>query len=87
MATSPTFPAAPFALSPASASLCQVLFALKGNWLLNEKGAVAAVDGFALKPTDFARRVARIYANLGAGSHAEGLDGLEALIVDRQRLC
>lgn len=71
----------------AVASLCQVLFALKGNWLLNEKGAVAAVDGFALKPTDFARRVARIYANLGAGSHAEGLDGLEALIVDRQRLC
>ena len=71
----------------AVASLCQVLFALNGNWLLNEKGAVAAVDGFALKPADFSRRVAHLYADLGAGSHAAGLDGLEALVVDTQHLC
>jgi hypothetical protein len=71
----------------AVASLCQVLFALNGRWLLNEKGAVAAVDGFALKPTDFSRRVAHIYADLGAGSHAAGLDRLEALVVDTQHLC
>jgi hypothetical protein len=71
----------------AVASLCQVLFALNGKWLLNEKGAVAAVDGFALKPADFSRRVARIYADLGAGSHAAGLDHLEALVVDTQGLC
>jgi predicted nucleotidyltransferase len=71
----------------AVASLCQVLFALNGKWLLNEKGAVAAVDGFALKPVDFSRRVARIYADLGVGTASAGLDGLEALVVDTQRLC
>ena len=71
----------------AVASLCQVLFALNGHWLLNEKGAVAAVDGFALKPSDFSRRIARVYADLGAASHAAGLDRLEALVVETQRLC
>jgi predicted nucleotidyltransferase len=71
----------------AVASLCQALFALNGQWLLNEKGAVTAVDGFALQPADFSRRVARIYADLGAGSHAAGLDRLEALVVETQRLC
>ena len=71
----------------AVASLCQVLFALNGNWLLNEKGAVAAVDGFALRPANFSRRVGRVYADLGAGTHAEGLDRLEALVVETQRLC
>jgi hypothetical protein len=64
-----------------------VLFALNGSWLLNEKGAVAAVDGFTLKPADFSRRVARIYADLGAGAHAAGLDRLEALVVDTKHLC
>jgi predicted nucleotidyltransferase len=71
----------------AVASLCQALFAMNGQWLLNEKGAVTAVDGFALQPADFSRRVARIYADLGAGSHAAGLDRLEALVVETQRLC
>lgn len=71
----------------AVASLCQVLFALNGRWLLNEKGAVAAVDGFALKPADFPRRVGGVYADLGAGCHAAGLDRLDALVVETQRLC
>ena len=71
----------------AVASLCQVLFALNGNWLLNEKGAVTAVDGVAIKPTDFSRRVARLYADLGTGSHDAGLDCLKALVVETQRLC
>jgi Nucleotidyltransferase domain len=71
----------------AVANPCQVLFALNGNWLLNEKGAVAAVDGFALKPADFSQRIGRVYADLGAGSHAAGLDRLEALVVETQRLC
>lgn len=71
----------------AVASLCQVLFAMNGSWLLNEKGAVAAVDGFVLKPAGFSQRIARVYADLGAGSHAAGLDRLEALVVETQRLC
>ncbi|MPZ30165.1 MAG: hypothetical protein GEV13_04060 [Rhodospirillales bacterium] len=70
----------------AVASLCQVLFALNGRWLLNEKGAVAAVDGFALKPADFSRSVARLYADLGAGRAAAALDRLETLIGETERL-
>jgi predicted nucleotidyltransferase len=70
----------------AIACLCQTLFALNGIYLLNEKGAVAAVDGFALKPADFARRVAGIFADLGAGAHAASLDRLDELIVETRRL-
>jgi hypothetical protein len=70
----------------AIACLCQTLFALNGIYLLNEKGAVAAVNGFALKPADFARRVAGIFADLGAGAHAASLDRLDELIVEAQRL-
>jgi predicted nucleotidyltransferase len=70
----------------AVACLCQTLFALNGVYLLNEKGAVAAVDGFALKPGDFARRVAGIFADLGSGAHAASLDRLDALIVETRRL-
>jgi predicted nucleotidyltransferase len=64
----------------AVACLCQTLFALNGVWLLNEKGAVPAVDGLAHKPAHFARRVQDIYAELGAGAHAAALDRLESLI-------
>jgi hypothetical protein len=70
----------------AIAGLCQVLFALNGNWLLNEKGAVAVVDGLALKPADFSRAVAHIYAGLGAGKLVAVLDGLEALVAETKRL-
>ena len=70
----------------AVASLCRTLFALNGVWLLNEKGAVAAVDGFARKPADFSRRVARLYADLGSGASAAALDRLEALLAETQSL-
>lgn len=70
----------------AVACLCQALFALNEVYLLNEKGAVAAVDGFARKPADFSVRVARLYADLGSGSHAGGLDRLEALIAETRAL-
>ena len=70
----------------AVACLCQTLFALNGVYLVNEKGAVAAVDGFALRPADFAARVRQLFADLGAGAHAAGLDRLEALIVETRGL-
>ena len=78
-ATSPTWRAAP---SAPIACLCQTLFALNGVYLLNEKGAVAAVDGFALSPPGFAKRVAHLFADLGSGKHAAGLDCLQALITE-----
>jgi predicted nucleotidyltransferase len=70
----------------AIACLCQTLFALNGVYLLNEKGAVAAADGFALSPPDFARRVASLFADLGSGNHAAGLDHLQELIVETRGL-
>jgi predicted nucleotidyltransferase len=66
----------------AVACLCQTLFALNGVYLLNEKGAVAAADGFARRPMDFATRVTRLFADLGSGAHAAGLDRLDELIVE-----
>lgn len=68
------------------ACLCQTLFALNGVYLLNEKGAVAAVDGFARRPHDFANRVAALFAELGRGAHAAALDQLDALIADATEL-
>ena len=70
----------------AIACLCQTLFALNGVYLLNEKGAVAAVEGFAHRPVDFARRVAAVFADLGAGASAGGLDRLDALVVETRAL-
>lgn len=62
------------------ACLCQTIFALNGVYLLNEKGAVTAVDGFRRRPADFAHRVAGLHADLGRGAHVAALDQLEALI-------
>jgi hypothetical protein len=70
----------------AVACLCQVLFAANGRWLLNEKGAVAAVQGFASKPADFAADVERVYADLGAGKLVAALDRLETLIAETAQL-
>ena len=66
----------------AIACLCQTLFAVNGVYLLNEKGAVAAVDGFALAPSGFAARVAAVFADLGSGVPAAALDRLQELIVE-----
>lgn len=41
------------------ACLTQTLFALNREWLSNEKGAVARIETFALRPADFARLVAQ----------------------------
>src|SRR5262245_13062270 len=70
----------------AVACLCQTLFALNGVYLLNEKGAVAAVEGFAHRPVNFAHRVAAVFADLGAGASTRGLDKLDALVVETRAL-
>ena len=66
--------------------MCQTLFAVNGVYLLNEKGAVAAVDGFASKPADFGTRVAAVYADLGSGAHAAALARLETLVSETAAL-
>jgi predicted nucleotidyltransferase len=70
----------------AIACLCQTLFALNGIYLLNEKGAVAAVERLARRPADFASRVAAVFAGLAAGAAVDGLDRLEGLIVETRAL-
>jgi hypothetical protein len=70
----------------AVACLCQTLFAMNGVYLLNEKGAVAAVGGFARKPPDFPGRITAIYADLGTGAHAAALAHLEALVSETAAL-
>jgi len=64
----------------AVACLCQVLFALNGRNLLNEKGAVAAAGDLARRPADFAARVTAVYADLGAGAPAGALQRLGELV-------
>jgi hypothetical protein len=64
----------------AVASLCQVLCALNGEYLLNEKGAVAFCDRLPGRPQAFAGRVASIYRLLGTGAPAGALEVLEGLV-------
>jgi hypothetical protein len=64
----------------AVASLCQVLAALNGEYLLNEKGAVAFCEHLAQRPKDFATRVATVYRTAGTGLPAGALDVLDGLV-------
>jgi hypothetical protein len=64
------------------ACLCQVIFALNGRYLVNEKGAVARVEQFACRPTDFGNRVAAGYRQMGAGAAPAALATFQALLTD-----
>jgi predicted nucleotidyltransferase len=48
------------------ACMNQVLFALNEDYLLNEKGAVAVANTFAICPSDYQQRVERAFALLAA---------------------
>jgi predicted nucleotidyltransferase len=50
--------------------MLQVLFALNKEYWMNEKGALAITDRFALKPADFRNRVGEIYKLLDASPEA-----------------
>ena len=50
--------------------MLQVLFALNKEYWLNEKGALAITDRFAIKPADFRNRVGEIYRLLDASPEA-----------------
>jgi Nucleotidyltransferase domain len=64
------------------ACLCQVIFALNGKYLLNEKGAVARAEQFACRPTDFSNRVAAGYQQIGGGASPAALATFQALLAD-----
>jgi len=64
----------------AVASLCQVLCALNGEYLLNEKGAVAFVDRLPRAPENFAGRVETVYQVIASGNIAPAMTALESLV-------
>jgi len=64
------------------ACLCQVIFALNGKYLTNEKGAVARAEKFGCCPTDFGRRITAGYQEIGSGAPAAALATFNALLAD-----
>ncbi len=52
------------------ACMNQVLFALNGQYLLNEKGAVALADTFSISPHEYKRRVESAFKMLSADSES-----------------
>jgi hypothetical protein len=70
----------------AAACLCQVLFALNGRYMLNEKGAPAGVDSLALRPQEFGARVTAAFRDIGAGKAAAALDAFQAMVDETNTL-
>lgn len=65
------------------ACLVQVLFALNERYFLNEKGSVAAIDAFPLRPDGFSASVAGALGELG---HVGG-EQLDLLVHAIRQLC
>ncbi|MGN1288765.1 MAG: nucleotidyltransferase domain-containing protein [Bradyrhizobium sp.] len=63
----------------ALASVAQVLFALNGQYLINEKGALAQAGDFPVTVRDLAARVAEIWRQIGAADYAAALRTLRML--------
>lgn len=70
------------------ACLAQALFALNERYLMNEKGAVAAADGFSLAPAHLAARVTEALAGLAADEQrlTHAIDTLAALVREAEAL-
>jgi predicted nucleotidyltransferase len=68
--------------------MLQVLFALNEAYWLNEKGAVALAETFAVRPPDFKERVEKAFSLLAADMKALGtaIDILAGLAEDTYRL-
>lgn len=66
----------------AASCLLQVVFAINRQWLINEKGAVALADGFALVPKDLRLNLESAFAELAAGPQGmlSALRDIDALL-------
>lgn len=71
------------------ACMVQVLFAANGRWFLNEKGSVAAVESFPLRPQGFSEVASRLLGCPGsdASTLAETVSCYEALLDEVRRSC
>jgi hypothetical protein len=65
--------------------LNQVLFALNGEYCINEKKAVRMIDGFQLKPSGYGRKVESIFALAGC-EERQACDCMKNLIDDVEKL-
>ncbi|WP_050630919.1 nucleotidyltransferase domain-containing protein [Bradyrhizobium viridifuturi] len=63
----------------ALACTAQVLFALNGQYLINEKGALAQAANFPVTVRDLAARVAEVWRQIGAADYAAALRTLRML--------
>ena len=70
----------------ALACIGQVLFALNGQYLINEKGALAATAGFPLTLTNVTARVADVWRLIGSDQCVAALQLLRALEQDVRRI-
>lgn len=68
------------------ACLCQVLCAVHGVYLLNEKGAVAAVEALAARPEGFRPRAMQALGAIARADTDEALDGLARLLSETQAI-
>src|SRR5262249_47823879 len=68
------------------ACLCQVLCAINGVYLLNEKGGTGAVEGLSRRPDAFRHRVLEAFGAIGSARTAEGLNELDCLVRETQAL-
>jgi hypothetical protein len=62
------------------ACLCQVLFAIDGTYLLNEKGAVEGAERLAACPAGFAARAGAAFRDDAAGRTSSGVQQLTRLV-------
>jgi hypothetical protein len=65
----------------------QVLFALNGRYLINEKAALEEAQGFALTLTDLPRRVDSVWGAIGRGDFEPALQTLQHLDAGLRALC
>jgi predicted nucleotidyltransferase len=68
------------------ACLCQVLYAINGRYLLNEKGAIAGTRQLLRCPADFAARPSSALCDVGNGRGSSGLQQLESLVKQTEAL-
>ena len=64
----------------------QALFALNGQWCLNEKKAALRVDAFVKAPENYSQRVNRVFRSLG-GSPETAVRLLQELCGEMRKLC
>lgn len=72
-----------------AASLVQVLFALNERYIINEKGAMSAIDTFPLRPAGFSEHISAILAHPGQTPEQllHTIEQLDSLVQAVDQLC